>query len=717
MTVPTAERPPRGRTDLSGLPSGTTVRFVLLIVAVATAAAVLGNGLSSMIFTTVDLSDVADYYDCAVRATEEAARRRAGEPGVSIPPVFEFDCSDPRAGTSWAVPVVTSGCLLLVVLGVYASLPAWRTWRRGYRPLTGMPQVSDYVQGLVRETGVRPRVAFLAEPLNPRIAALAFGRVRQRRVVLSGGLLTLYSLDRRAFRTVVLHELAHIRNHDLDIAFLTLIVWRTVGPPLLIASLLGALASPLVVVEMPAATAADLTFTAEAVLLATLVTLLKSSVLRSRELYADARVRSWEGSADSLRRLFAGYGQPFAPPSGGRFPLLRVHPPLPLRVRALDDDRVLTGVGFWDMFAVGAAVASLHGFLTLGPIGGGTLAGAAIDVVADAVATTLLIGAAGAVLWRAAARPPDRGAPVRAGRAGIALGLGLCASCLLSPSGAFSLASLNGKGIAMAFPFAALLCLCGWALTRWLTLVARSWTPVVFRNGRPGLVFCAVLAVCIAGLVSAFDFLMTLPAMTLYAASFIAPSHPPVLVFVGSVGYLAVSSTTFLLTTLTLTAALVPLVGQRVAWRKGMQHTFTEFGPPRPAAGVLARFGVPAGLGAAFLGVLLPVLGIPFSVWSLITLMGMAQAAAALWAGRGCAPLPLPRGLIAAYSAGVLTLLAWTTGVEALTSCLPAEGPCRPLPGYAHIRLAITVAAPGAATAWLLHAALLALTRRPKRHL
>ncbi|MGW1104485.1 hypothetical protein [Streptomyces sp. NPDC002540] len=72
---------------------------------------------------------------------------------------------------------------------------------------------------------------------------------------------------------------------------------------------------------------------------------------------------------------------------------------------------------------------------------------------------------------------------------------------------------------------------------------------------------------------------------------------------------------------------------------------------------------------------------------------------------------------IAAYSAGVLTLPAWTTAVEALTSCLPTEGPCRPLPDYDHIRLAITVAAPGAVAAWPLHATLLALARRPKRYL
>ncbi|WP_037675095.1 M48 family metalloprotease [Streptomyces globisporus] len=689
-----------GRPGPFTLPSGTSVRFALLIAAMATVSALLVNGTSSVLLSSVRWEELQEYHDCYARATEKAARERASATDIRVPTELDMgDCRDPRADASRPVTAGVSAGLLLALLGAYVGLPRYRTRRRGYRPLTGMPELSAYLAGLLRESGVRARVGFLAEPLNPAVHALAFGRLGRRRVALSGGLLTLYPLDRAAFRSIVLHELAHIRNRDLDIAFLTLILWRASIPAL---GVLTVVAAPASLLLGGALAGSVLAFAAQVPLLAALVVLLKNAVLRSRELYADARVTEWEGPADGLRRLF---GVPAAQ-EGARLGrgLLSVHPPLARRARALDDRGVLYEAGFWDMCAVGAAGAFVHEMVRLGPIGGGSQAGPITELTATVLSGGLVVGAAGTVLWQAVAHAPGSLTPARVRRAGLGLGLGLGVFRLLSSSTAFSLASVGGKGASLAFPYLALTSLCGWALVRWLVLVAEAWGPVLVRDRRPRRVLWAVLAVGAAGVLPMADFLLTLPSMTLYAAVFIAPSLPGAVVFVGAAGVLAFTRITSLVVPVTLTAAVVPLLGQYVSWRPGARHAFTGFGPPGPPPGLLVRFGVPVAPASAVAALLVVWSGVPAPELMVVGVLMAGQVAAAFWAGGGYAPLPLARGALAAFGAGLLGMVAF--GVTArLVDCLAAgPDPCAPLPGAAHFHLALTVATVGTLPAWALHA-------------
>ncbi|MBP0450804.1 M48 family metalloprotease [Kitasatospora sp. RG8] len=682
---------------------------MLLIAVVAAAGAILLNGSSSVLLTAVDLRETLDYSECATRAAETAARLRAGDSTVTVPD-YEFDCRDPRAATGRLIPLAATACLLLAVACVYVCLPKWRSRRRGYRPTAGMPELTAYLEDVVRGTDVRARVSFLFEPLDAGVSALAFGRVGQRRIVLSGGLVKLFADDRGAFRTVVLHELAHIRNRDVDVTFLTLIVWRMTGPPLLAMALIS-LTGAVTIDERPVV-ATILAFAVEVLVLAVLVTLLRNAVLRSRELHADARVVQWEGSAAPVRRLFAEFGLASVPATARRPAALRVHPSLAERDAALDDGRVLFPTGFWDMCAVGAAAEFLYEFLRLGPIGGGTRTGVVTDTVAAVAVATLLVGAAGTVLWQASGAAPGGVPPALVRKAGLGLGAGLGVSRLLAPAGVFNLATLDGRGAEIAVPYAVLLCLCGWGIARWLALVARTWMPVVLRHRRPRLVLLAVLGVSTVGLAPALDFLLGLPTMVLFAVSFIAPAVPALLVFVGSVLYLAAARMSTVLTPLVLTAGLVPLVGLRVAWRKGMAHTFPGFGPPLRTDGLLTRFGVPAGAAAACLGVLMPLSGVSLTGWDPVPVVCAAQVTAALLAGRGYAPLPLSRGLLAAYGAGVVALLLWFTVMDGLAGCDPGEAGCRAQLTARQVRLSLGLSSVGTAVAWAVHATLLALTRR-----
>ncbi|MEF9886727.1 M48 family metalloprotease [Streptomyces sp. P9-A4] len=686
------------------------MRFALLIAAMTAVSALLVNGTSSVILSSVRWEELKEYHDCYALATGRAVRERGADTDIRIPTELDMgDCEDPRADASPLVTAGASAALLLTLLAAYVGLPRRRIGRRGYGPLTDMPELSAYLAGLLGESGVRARVGFLAEPLNPTVHALAFGRLGRRRVVLSGGLLTLYSLDRRAFRSIVLHELAHIRNRDLDIAFLTLILWRASVPTLVV---MIAVAAPAALLLGSALAGSVLAFAVQVPLLAVLVTLLKNAVLRSRELYADARVTEWEGSADGLRRLFV------EPPAqqGGKADrgLLRVHPPLARRARALTDRGVLYEVGFWDMCAVGAAGAFLHEMVRLGPIGGGSQAGPTAALAATVLSGSLVVGAAGTVLWQAVAHAPGSPTPARIRQAGLGLGLGLGVFRLLAPSGAFSLVSVGGQGASLALPYLALTSLCGWALVRWLVLVAGAWGPVLARSRRPRRVLWTVLASATAGVLPMVGFLFTLPTMTLYAAAFIAPSLPGAVVFVGSAAVLALARITTVVAPAVLTAAVVPLVGQYVSWRPGARHTFTGFGPPGPPPGFLVGFGVPVALASAVTALLVVWIGVPAPALMAMGVVIVGQVAAAFWAGGGHAPLPLARGALAAFGAGLLGMSAWGVLVRLVGCLVSGLDACTPFPGAASFRLALIVAPLGTLPAWAVQALTVRARRAPR---
>ncbi|WP_225803161.1 hypothetical protein [Streptomyces sp. NK15101] len=105
--------------------------------------------------------------------------------------------------------------------------------------------------------------------------------------------------------------------------------------------------------------------------------------------------------------------------------------------------------------------------------------------------------------------------------------------------------------------------------------------------------------------------------------------------------------------------------------------------------------------------------GVPAPEPMVVGVLMAGQVAAAFWAGGGHAPLPLARGALAAFGAGLLGTVAF--GMPArLVGCLtPGPDPCAPLPGALHFHLALTVAAVGTLPAWGLHA-LAVRARRPR---
>ena len=180
-----------------------------------------------------------------------------------------------------------SAALLIAAGAIMLALPLWITRRRHLQPLTAedAPAVLDAVAELAREQELdAPRL--LWNPVDPAPGGLAFGHPGRYSIALSGGLVVKQATDLPAFRAIVRHELAHIRNRDVGITYFTLAIWYAF---LLVAVL------PFAVTLLGDTGVAIWSVTWRLLALAALVYLTRNAVLRSREIYADLRASVPDG--------------------------------------------------------------------------------------------------------------------------------------------------------------------------------------------------------------------------------------------------------------------------------------------------------------------------------------------------------------------------------------------------------------------------------------
>ena len=398
-----------GRPNPYLLPTDTTFRFALLIVAV------LGSSLFAyqMIFLTFhDEEFVAVLRRCGAAnpigsgdITVQAARSRAAAVCRG-----EFE----RSEALWMLMGVAA--LALTAIALALALPWLRRRRGGFEPVSNQdsPELVAELARLQDRAGV-PNVTFLMAPFDPRTSAVAFGRPGARRIVLRGGLITTSVTYPPVFRSVVLHELAHVRNRDIDQAYAAVCVSA--------AFVLAAVLPFLIILggSLPL-----LSIAWRLVALASLVYLLLHALLRSRELYADARVVEWGGGSD-LAATFARMPSR----SGGRLARVNaLHPSVPARVESLDQPRALFGVRAVDGLVMGvtATLAAPQVTFLVGLMSGSSLSSIAWGVVpfAPLISAVLVVGiwrqqyAAGAAGWNGSAWPVGVGLGV-----GMAIGTSL----------------------------------------------------------------------------------------------------------------------------------------------------------------------------------------------------------------------------------------------------------------------------------------------------
>src|SRR5262245_7040078 len=182
---------------------------------------------------------------------------------------------------------------------IYLLSPAWRIRRGDLVPLTAdqAPEMVEELRRLCRVAGLTQEPAFVWNPLNMACSGLAFGLPGRRTVALSGGLSTKLWTDPDVFRAVVLHELAHLRNGDVDKAYSTVAIWWSFVFTALI---------PYTLVGVPwTDPAVAPRRVLSLVALVVVVYLLRNAALRAREIYADVRASAWPPFAGGLARALS----------------------------------------------------------------------------------------------------------------------------------------------------------------------------------------------------------------------------------------------------------------------------------------------------------------------------------------------------------------------------------------------------------------------------
>jgi Zn-dependent protease with chaperone function len=488
--TPREEAPRRARLNPFAFPSDTTFRFVLLLVAVLGTTLYVWN----WIYAAVG--------DHAAKAAAHAAACIApsGNPDQNLDSytaassAFTACVQDTYREQTWWM---LGGGGLVVVAAVVITLfqPWWIARRRRLRPLSqgDAPAVVDELRALSEEAGLHEAPELRWNPLDPSPTGLAYGHAGRYTVALTGGLVVRQATDPAAFRAVVRHELAHIRNRDVDITYFTVSLWY--------AFLLTTIAPfVLTLLDENRVTLRGVTWRVAA--LAALVYLTRNAVLRSREIYADVRASVPDGRDGALRRLLLALPRA----RGGRLKnaIVTVHPDPAARAAAIDDTRPLFRLDVVTAFGAGVAATIAYE--------------SAVDLVSSFVADSLdmrfiaalafapaAIGVVGIAVWRASfgALADGRRAP-----SAWPLGLALAAGFALGPELALKRivntgddgllnAALHGNGIPwLTGLVVALVLLLAWIATcstAWLEALAGRRSPLAV----PVLIACggAVLTI------------------------------------------------------------------------------------------------------------------------------------------------------------------------------------------------------------------------------
>jgi len=323
---------------------------------------------------------------------------------------------------------------------------------------------------------------------------------------------------------MLLHELAHIRNGDVSLAYLTLSIWWA----FLATALLPAAAAGVLYVDWarPQREALGTAILAiDTGLITSCILFVRNAVLRARELYADARSFAWHGDAAGLARVLSS----LAPiPRSRRF--ISPHPAPSERQRLITDTDEMFRCGTWDSFGTGlsAGIAGVSLFIvTITVLNPGNIL-TSVSTIAMTLALTmpLLIvipfaaGATAIGTWRAAFFALMRGqqrAPIF--RTAAACAIGAVAGGLLPTAIAMvviaadvSVGTSSEQPAAVNATLVALIVLAGCllivlaltlalaAFLAWVEVTARCWLAARLPHASPGPVFvlCLTLTLFVA---------------------------------------------------------------------------------------------------------------------------------------------------------------------------------------------------------------------------
>ena len=260
--------------------------------------------------------------------------------------------------------------------------------------------------------------------------AFSYGAPGRPRIVLPPAVAVRWR-DRELFDPLVRHELAHVRHHDVALAWLARSAWYALAPLLCLPAVVSLVSGDHSIVG-------DLLW--RTAVLGLTVLLVSAALLRSREHDADLRAAQFAGDIMALTVLLRRV--PRQPERNRLRRLFARHPTPDQRIAVLHQPERAADVTFLDGFSAAFLAGLLLPLVSAVVAGMSTGSGQADlgDSVAALLAGPLLGGSVGLGLWRAAAagRPAGSSRPVALAAAGVAAGLvlGQLASLAGAGSGA-----------------------------------------------------------------------------------------------------------------------------------------------------------------------------------------------------------------------------------------------------------------------------------------
>ncbi|MFI6925375.1 M48 family metalloprotease [Nonomuraea spiralis] len=478
--------PPPPRLDPFALPAATTARFLLLIVVAVTS--------SIHLYLTLLDPYVTGRPDTVSGACALAARSGAGRvPDRELVSSY-VDCVQ-RGSVRTGVALVGMVVVLLAVAVVIHLLHPRLVMLSRPRPLAqlavdeGMAAVVRRVEDTVR--ALAPGTEVYVATLRASAGGRAFGRRPRFRIILDLGLLRGADTDPGPLDAVLAHELAHLRNKDVGLTTFAFAIWWSyllvVALPLLLVSAVTPALLPLLPWRL-------------AVVLA-LLWLARTSVLRTREYYADLRA----GSTPDGERALLDALRPRRPQGGRR----RWHRG-PLSFHPGEEERAGVLRGAPRLFRIGVVESAAAGML-LG-LGYSPCVNLVTMILPDTTATlftperlavgvlfgALATGAVAGTVWRAGllaqathTRPPSTLPAALALAAGVVTGQ-LVAPPLVTADGSWATVLAGNPVIAAAL--AVLLAVLFQLMLRWALLCASVWLPLARRVRTAALAGAALSA-------------------------------------------------------------------------------------------------------------------------------------------------------------------------------------------------------------------------------
>lgn len=707
------------------LGAGTTPRFALLLVVLTASSVQLMSGLIGNPF----FPGIPGPHDQGIGCLLAAGVNPEGDvlPGylATIRTSGPFEACEARYGWNppWWWPYVAAALLFAVAAVIYWVLPAWKGRRSrvvDVRDLADGGELSTALSGLVAAAGLARAPRFVIDPAAATASAVVFGRFRRYTVCLQAGLVARRAAAPGAFRAVVLHELAHLRNHDVAITYATVALWRTY----LIAALLPTVVSDCwqllsgglfgINSQSIFRPAAQVTSTREVVLSAFLVMLVylaRADILRHREIYADLDAAAWGADAGHW------HTGPPGRPDRGRLAralaafseLWRTHPDWERRRYALADSSAVFGTSSLQMFLTGAAALILTDQLSsdLSPfLPGGQLP----EHASPWLVAGLVAAITGVALWRAVTHAVLTGRPPPSGlRAGLWLGAGMVAGQLMLSGTPFGRVLPSQPALLLLLVLTAAVA-ASWTAD-YAALSVRTWRG---RSVRPAMLIGLAATWLLLGVTLAWwesqgtlylaGFPISSPVITHYLVQRLPgpaiPGHSGTVAVITSVIPLAAAADGSLLAVVALLLWLLPLLSWARRRAAGSPRWLLQAlpGPPRPedsSAGLprLRRMllpGVAGGLlswlGIAGVMAFLHSWHVPFRehfgtyLLMFIGWLGMAVLGGAVAAAIAAAALVRRYRVIAGLiAAGVATLLG-VAGVFLFASSDGCAGPLTTMP-------------------------------------